>query len=256
MKKVKEFFKNELTELKLLFRSVPSWVVALYAVSVVLMNLLANKEIKTGLEYLVLDSGLLISWIAFLAMDIITKRFGPKASIRISIFALLVNLSMCLLFFLVSKINGNWGEFYTFLDENINTALNHTIGGSWFVVMGSSIAFIVSAIVNSILHFLIEKLFKKDNLVAFSISSHVSTYIAQFIDNLLFALIVSCTLFGWTFIQSVVCALTGAIAELLCEVLFSWPGYLVCKKWKKENVGQEYIDYLENKNNITIEGEN
>ena len=255
MKKIKEFFKNELIELKLLFRSVPSWVVALYAVSVVLMNLLANKEIKTGLDFLALDSGILLSWVAFLAMDMIVKRFGPKASIRVSIFALLVNLSMCLLFFAVSKINGNWGEFYTFEDENINIALNHTIGGSWFVVMGSSIAFIVSAIVNSVLHFLIAKLFKKDNLIAFSISSHVSTFIAQFIDNLLFALIVSCTLFGWTFLQSVVCALTGAIAELLCEVLFSWLGYRVCKKWKEEKVGQEYIDFLENKNIKEKEGE-
>ena len=33
---------------KLLMRSVPSAVVALFVVSVVLMNLLANKEIDTG----------------------------------------------------------------------------------------------------------------------------------------------------------------------------------------------------------------
>ena len=243
MNKIKEFFKRELTELKLLFRSIPSWVVALYAVSVVLMNLLANKEIETGLDFLALDSGFLISWVAFLAMDIIVKRFGPKASITVSIFALFVNLLMCSLFFLVSKINGNWGEFYTFNDENINTALNNTIGGSWFVVMGSSIAFITSAIVNSILNYLISKLFKKNNLIAFTVSAHVSTFIAQFIDNLLFALIVSQTLFGWTFTQSVMCALTGAVAELLCEALFSWIGYKVCKKWEREEVGMLYLDY-------------
>lgn len=39
--------------------------------------------------------------------------------------------------------------------------------------------------------------------------------------NLIFALIVSHNFFGWTLTQCIMCAFTGAIVELLCEIVFS-----------------------------------
>ena len=81
------FFK----ETRVLLRSIPSPVVALFVMSVIAMNILANKTLVQT-EYLALDGGILISWLSFLCMDIVTKHFGPKASTRMSIFAILVNL--------------------------------------------------------------------------------------------------------------------------------------------------------------------
>ena len=59
---------------------------------------------------------------------------------------------------------------------------------------------------------------------------------------LVFALVVSHTFFGWTLTQCFVCALTGMVAELLCEVIFSFFGYRICAKWKRRDLGRDYFD--------------
>ena len=50
--------------------------------------------------------------------------------------------------------------------------------------------------------------------------------------------------FHWTVLQCTVCALTGAVAELIMEVVFSPFAYARVNKWKKYRVGQEYLDYI------------
>ena len=75
--------KREIVEMKLLLRSVPFPVVTLFAVSVIMMNLLANKSIALPVDWLALDCGIVVSWVSFLSMDIITKHFGPKAATAI-----------------------------------------------------------------------------------------------------------------------------------------------------------------------------
>ena len=49
------------------------------------------------------------------------------------------------------------------------------------------------------------------------------------------------------------CALTGAILELLCEVIFSAFGYKVVTYMEKNNIGNEYLEYIKgNKKNENI----
>lgn len=237
--------KRLFTETKVLLRSVPSGLVAIFAVAVVSMNLLANKSIDLNLDWLALDCGIFFSWVAFLVMDIITRRYGVKAANTLSIIALLINIGVSLLFLVVSFIPGTWSQSYVEGSENIiNTALNGTLASSWYVILGSSTAFIVSAFVNNFLNHFIAKAIGKKNFLAFSVSSYVSTFIGQFIDNLLFALIVSLHFFGWTFVQCITCAVTGALAELVCEIIFSPFGYRIVQKMDKENVGKEYLDLI------------
>ena len=69
--------------------------------------------------------------------------------------------------------------------------------------------------------------------------------IAQFVDNFVFALVVSHVFFGWSMLQVVTCSLTGCIMELLCEVIFSPIGYKVSKQWEDEHVGQTYLEEVE-----------
>ena len=45
-------------------------------------------------------------------------------------------------------------------------------------------------------------------------------------------------------LQCVTCALTGMIAELLFEIIFSPIGYMSLKRMEKENRGQEYLDFI------------
>lgn len=242
--KILEVIKTEIAEYRILLRNVPSLVMALFVVSVILMNLLANKEISTGISWLALDCGLLVSWLSFLAMDMLTKRFGASASIKLSILAVGINLLVCVILFIVSQVPGNWGEFYTYNDLTVNEALNNTIGGTWYVLLGSTVAFIISAIINALINSGVGLLCKKDNFISYAARSYISTLVAQFIDNFIFALIVSHTFFGWSMLQCVTCSLTGCVVELLCEVVFSPIGYKFCKSWERDKVGQQYIEYM------------
>ncbi len=236
--------KKLYTETKILLRSIPATVVTLFAVSVVCMNLLANKTL-VQVDWIALDAGILISWLSFMCMDIITKHFGPKASTIISIHAATINLLTCLIFFVASIIPSNANDY---------SAFDSIFGGTWFVLLGSTVAFLASAVINNTLNFAIGKCFRKnpDGKLAFAMRSYVSTFIGQFLDNFIFSIIVFVYFaplfwngFSWTPLQCAMCALTGALAELIMEIVFSPIGYRITKKWKSQNVGKEYLDYIE-----------
>ena len=101
---------------------------------------------------------------------------------------------------------------------------------------------------------LIGKAFRKnpDGKTAYAMRAYVSTFIGQFFDNFLFSIMVFTVFapifwdgFSWTVLQCAMCALTGAVAELIMEILFSPIGYRMVKKWKKHNVGREYLEHKE-----------
>ena len=100
---------------------------------------------------------------------------------------------------------------------------------------------------------MVGKMFKKnpDGKLAFFTRSYVSTFVAQFADNLIFSILTFMVFapifwngFHWTFIQCVTCSLLGALLELVMEVVFSPIGYIVVRNWKKNNVGEQYFTYL------------
>ena len=235
--------RQEFAEFKILLRSIPAAVVALFVVSVICMNLLANKTLLQ-LDWIALDGGILISWLSFMCMDIITKHFGPKASNMISILAVMINLLTCLIFFVASVIPSGADDY---------SAFDGIFGGTWFILVGSTIAFLASALINNTLNFAIGKCFRKnpDGKAAYAMRTYISTFIGQFLDNFIFSVIVFVFFapifwdgFSWTVLQCATCALTGAVAELLMEVIFSPIGYRITKRWRAENVGREYFDCI------------
>lgn len=245
MKKLKQIIVSEIKDYKILLRNAPTVTMIFFTISVVAMNLLANKELL-NVKYLALDCGFILSWISFLCMDMLTKRFGAKAAIKLSIFTVGMNLVCAGIFFVVSKIGNNWGEFYTFENEIANQALNNTLGGTWYVLVGSMTAFVVSAVVNALINESIGKLIKKKSFFEYTMRSYISTMVGQFIDNLVFATMISKVFFGWTWKQVIFCSIAGAVAELLSEVIFSPVGYKACKKWEEQGIGQEYINFSKN----------
>ena len=119
--------KKEVRETLLLLRNVPSLIMVLFVLSCVGMNLLANKELF-NMQYLALDCGFLLSWAAFLCGDMLTKHFGAKASIRLSIVAMMCNLLVCGVFWFATTVStGNWGAFYDTGNPIVNAALDTTI---------------------------------------------------------------------------------------------------------------------------------
>ena len=243
MSKIKTIIVNEVKDYKLLLRNAPTVTMIFFVLSVVFMNIFAGKEL-VNINYLALDCGFLLSWMSFLCMDMLTKRYGAKAAIKLSFFAVAVNLICCGIFFVMSKVGNHWSEFYSTGSELSDAALNNTFGGTWYVLVGSMTAFAIAAIVNAIINVSIGKLMKRKNFFEYAIRSYVSTAFGQFVDNFVFASLVSVVFFGWTWTQVVFCSLVGAGMELLSEVIFSPIGFKVCKKWEAEKVGNGYIDVI------------
>ncbi len=246
MSRIKKWIREEKKETDILLRSIPSTVVTLFVVSVICMNLLANKTLYQN-SWLALDGGILISWLSFMCMDIITKYFGPKASNKIAVLASLINLLTCLVFYVASIIPSNANNY---------DALNGILGGTWFILLGSTVAFLSSAVINNILNWLIGKAFvnSPDGKAAYAARTYISTFIGQFFDNFIFSIIVFVGFapifwhgFCWSVLQCFTCALTGALAELVMEVIFSPFGYRIVSKWKKQSVGKEYLLYIDRK---------
>lgn len=243
VQKIKAFFQKEVTVTKILLRSIPATVVTLFVVSVICMNLLANKTLLQ-LDWIALDGGILISWLSFMCMDIITKHFGARASTRISILAATINLLTCLIFFVASAIPSNADDY---------SAFDSIFGGTWFILLGSTVAFLASAVINNMLNRMINKQFRKNpnGKTAYAVSTYISTFVGQFLDNFIFSVIVFVIFapifwdgFHWTVLQCAMCALTGALAELIMEIIFSPIGYKITKKWRRGRVGKEYLEYI------------
>ena len=56
-----QWMKREAARMGLLLRSVPAGMTALLTVSVITMNLLANKSVSLPVDWLALDGGVLVS---------------------------------------------------------------------------------------------------------------------------------------------------------------------------------------------------
>lgn len=242
MKKIVNWIKYEVDDFKLLLKNVPATVFAFFAISVVLMNLMANKTIL-DLGWLALDGGIIIAWLPFMSMDVITKHFGPRASTKLSIFATFINLMVCGIFAVLTIIPGIWSTGWE--NEAANVAINELFAGSWQVLLSSTIAFIVSAFVNNFINGGIGKFFvnNPDGKAAYVTRTYVSTAIGQFVDNIIFNMLFQVILISaWKPIQALTCAITGAIVELLMEVIFSPIGYRITQKWRLEGTGKEYLE--------------
>ena len=240
----RHWIRREKEETSILLRSIPSTVVSLFVVSVISMNLLANKTLVQT-YWIALDGGILISWLSFMCMDIITKYFGPKASNKIAVLASAINILTCLIFYIASVIPSSANDY---------TAFDEIFGGTWFILLGSTLAFLISAVINNFLNWSIGKLFHhhSDERLVYAAQTYISTFVGQFLDNFIFSIIVFVFFapifwdgFHWTILQSATCALTGAMAELMMEILFSPLGYRTLMRWREQSVGEEYLIYME-----------
>ena len=266
-KTAKQFFKhlgNEIVDffnpkewLKTL-RSVPSLALALITVATVLMNILANKSI-INLPWLIQDAGILMSWVGFLVGDLLVKAFGSKNAIRVNLTCLGISLFISGLLAIVAVVPGEWSPVFDptinpgDLGSNINAAVNSVMGNVWYVILGSAVASAVGLVVNGLTQgLLIKKIETKhgDKYWGFFVASAASTMIGQIIDNMVFALLVSVKFFGWTWTQVMVCSLTGAIFELIIELVFSPLTYKISKNWKKNGIGTEWMKA--DKDNIEV----
>ena len=240
-------FRHLAAEYKLLLRSVPSMVTSVFILSVVCMNLLAGRELYRS-EYFCINSGLALSWISFLCMDCICKRFGARASMLISILAMFVNIVTSVIFRVLTLTPGRWAAYYAASDpavgEMIHAGVDSTFGSAWYVVVGSACAMLLSSLVNSYLNAAIGKAADKGGYRGFALRSLISTTAAQWVDNFVFSAMVSHVFFGWTWTQVLICSTTSMLIELAAEAIFSPVGYRVSRSWEQDKVGERYLKMM------------
>lgn len=248
---LKDFFNPK--EWMKTLRSIPPVALTLATLATVLMNILANKSI-IELPWLIQDAGICLSWVGFLVGDVVVKTFGSKNAIRMNLTALFISLLVSVLLILVSLIPGHWSAEFNYLAEDgsftitsqeVGRSINSIIGNVWYVIIGSAIASAVGLICNGITQgAVLKKIEQKhgDHYWGFLAASTTSTVIGQLLDNIVFASLVSVRFFGWTWKQVLVCSITGAVMELICEIVFTPVTYRISKNWEKNNIGQRQME--------------
>ena len=238
-------------DLKMLLRSIPASVVAIFAVSTVTMNLAANKIVWSGLKigenyFISVTGGVFLSWIVFLIMDMVTKTFGAKAAIKMNLFGAVVNTLAIVFLGIIASVPS------VFPFPGASDSFDSVFGFSgtgvqpWQILISSTIAYVISGVVNAVVHVFIGRFFKKnpDGKIAFITRSYISTMIGQFVDNFIFTFLafhIFAHFYGLLTIVGM--SVLGALIELVCEIIFSPVAYRKCKKWQKEDVGHEYFEY-------------
>lgn len=243
----KKLFRKELNETKVLFRSIPGLVLALFILSTVLMNILASVALVND-SWIALDAGIIVSFIGFILSDMIVKRFGAKAAIKVTILSLLVNLAVCGLFAIIAMIAASSGAYFALSDYATQT--------QWWIIGASATAFLISGVIDSLVHAGIKKMFKKkaDGIAAHIAGAWVSTFVGQVIDNMIFGLLFTFPasligLWGMTpmsLIALFTFAVAGGMVELLSQAIFTPFGYAIAEKWRKDEVGNEYLKLISN----------
>lgn len=227
-------FKERIT---LLFKAIPKSVVILFCLTVVGMNILAQYQLLS-LPFLAINAGICVSWLSFLILDAVSIHFGAKAANYLSILAVIINLFVGLIFFIISLIvkNPNYDIF----------AFN-----AWSILIASTIAFIISSLTNNYVNVFVGKAIKQhlNGALAFTLRGSISTFLGQIVDNFifvflafyLFPLIPNAIQIHWSIYQCIGASILGAVLELLSEIIFSPIGIRISKYWRKNKVGEEYI---------------
>lgn len=230
--------KKVIADYKLLLDNVPALVTVVFCIGSCWMNIAAGKIILNAFN-VAITGGFLISFLPFLCLDMVSKRFGARAAILLNLLSALCNTLFTLGLSLVAAIP----------TKDDYTAFNSVLGGVWFITFCSIVAFVVSGVVNSLLNAAIGKLFKKTSGVEFAARSFISTFVGQALDNFIFiagVYVVFAPIF-WkmTPLPILTClgtAILGGLFELLAEVITAPIGYHIVKIWEANKVGQAYID--------------
>ena len=223
---------------KMLLRNVPALVTVIFCVGTCWMNVAAGKVIFNAWN-VAITGGFIVSFLPFLCLDIVSKRFGARAAILLNLLSAVMNTIFVLGLSLVAAIP----------TEQDYSAFNSVLGGVWFITLSSIVAFVLSGVVNSLLNAAIGKLFKKTSGVEFAARSFLSTFVGQAVDNFIFIagvyVVFAPKFWGMDPLPIFTCvgtAVVGGLFELLCEVITAPIGYKIVKNWERDGVGQEYID--------------
>lgn len=198
---------------------------SIYTSVIILMNIFCMKPISFGLPFIVMDGGLLISWIAFAALNIITESYGELYARKLIIVTFVISLSFAIFSFLVTLLPTTEDYVYQAIH------FKYIFSSNFRTIIASHIAMLLS----SILHVkIIDKLSKYTSFVK---RAFVSASIGQLIDNALFELIafmpIGLSVYELKYIDILTAVLCSTIIEVTLQMCFTIPfGHKIIKKLK------------------------
>ncbi|MCM1322822.1 MAG: VUT family protein [Acetobacter sp.] len=270
------WLKKDWHETRVLFKCLPAIPFAILCVTLIVMNFLANKGVDFGgifgqkagdaiSKFFSADSAIFISWIGFLAGDMMVKCFGTKAAIKVNLAAIGIQLIAISMFSIGAAIPGS----YENSAGDATAAFNELFLAQFWPCFGGTMAFALATIIDSILSGFLLKLFKnRTSFKAYAVASYVSTGLGQFIDNMFFGLFFSmwqgwfaggaANTFGQIALHLLGFSAIGMVVELIGQAILSPVGFKLTNSWRKKGVGAEYIALVEdaqevNKTDAVIE---
>ena len=196
------WLKKDWNETKVLFRSLPAIPFAVLCICLVVMNFLANKGWVPDNPVFSADAGMIVSWIGFLAGDMIVKIYGAKAAIKVNIAAIIIQLFAITLFTLGALLPWTYPQTIgvdgaTYCSD----CFDHIFMAQFWPCFGGTLAFALATVVDSILSkFLLTRFKDRTSFKAYAVASYASTALGQFLDNMFFALFKSSSVaefFSW-----------------------------------------------------------
>jgi len=242
-----EKLKKDWLETKVLFNCMPTIPFAFLVCCFIAMNFLANRGGAIG--PVAFDCGIVVSWVVFLASDMLVKRFGAKASIKINIAAILLQLVTIGLLTLGAVIPF---AMYGATEEESAVFTSIFKAAPW-PLFASAGAALLANIVNAVISKGILLKFKnRTSGVAYITASWISTSFGQFCDNFLFGLFFSMWQPWFPYFRTprailalIPMAAVGMVLELIGQMIFSPVGFKIAESWRRKGVGQEYVDMVE-----------
>lgn len=277
----KSWLKKDWNETKVLFRNLPAIPFAILCICLVVMNFLANKGWVKGewtwlSSWFSADAGMIVSWIAFLAGDMIVKIYGAKAAIKVNFMAIVIQLLAITLFTIGAALPWAYPTWTTGCGahgfdadgiaifeagceqcaaaSSFNANFDAIFMAQFWPCFGGTMAFALATVVDSILSkFLLTRFKDRTSFKAYAVASYASTALGQFLDNMFFALFFSIWQ-GWfcatTGVGDVLLHLfgfsaIGMVVELIGQAILSPVGFWLTKSWRARGTGDEYIALVE-----------
>lgn len=148
----------------------------IYAAVSICMNIFSVKPLSFGFSFIVMDAGLLISWIPYLISGIITESFGKDIAKRIAIITTVVIFLLSVLAYIESYIP-TLPEY----SEQANH-FRYVFNSGPRIIVASTLAFIVGSIIN--IDITASK--KTDRTFALFVKMFLAGLVGQFVDNIIF----------------------------------------------------------------------
>lgn len=193
-------------------------LIAIYAVSAICCNLFSVKPLSFSFPFIVMDGGLLVSWIPFFVSNIITETYGKESAKSLTISMTIVSLCVSILAVIISfiptlPIYEEQAKHFAFVFDN-----------SIRVTVASLLSFFLANIAHISILDNLKKHTKNDNNFSYLFRTFISGFLGQFIDNGVFEFLafakVGLTPFEMGLFDIFTATLCSTIIEMAFHMIF------------------------------------